>query len=75
MTEPADEDEPPQCAACHRALKRPSPSGYGPVCERKLHRRPAPRPRLKRPAATTTPSPGQPELPLTDQLELDWSPE
>jgi hypothetical protein len=71
VTEPADEDEPPQCAACHRALKHPSPSGYGPVCERKLHGRPARRPRTTSPAAK--PGLSQTELPLTDQLELDWS--
>ncbi|MFB8182578.1 hypothetical protein ACFC8N_42645 [Streptomyces sp. NPDC055966] len=24
-----------ECLGCHRALKRPSPTGYGPTCARK----------------------------------------
>lgn len=26
----------PRCEGCHRRLKQPSPSGYGPKCARKL---------------------------------------
>lgn len=74
MTEPDDgEDEPPECAACHRPLKRRSPDGLGPDCRRKLHGRTARRPRTTSAAAQA--GPGQPELPYTDQLELDWSTE
>lgn len=29
-----------RCAGCHRRLKRPSPSGFGPTCARKLARKP-----------------------------------
>ena len=69
MTEPTgEEDGPPQCAACKRALKRPSPTGLGPVCWRKLHGRPGRRPRTASPAAV--PGPGQDELPYADQLDL-----
>ena len=26
----------PRCAKCNRAMKKPSPSGYGPVCARAM---------------------------------------
>lgn len=64
----------PKCRACKRRLKHPSPSGYGPVCERRINGTPPGRtPAITRPTATAGPLPGQDELPLTDQLEL-WSP-
>lgn len=61
----------PKCAACKRRLKHPSPSGLGPVCERRLHGPATPQPRIPRPAAQ--PGTEQPELPYTDQLAI-WSP-
>lgn len=57
-----------RCADCQRPLKRPSPSGYGPVCWRK-HRPPStstPRPWLPTPRATRA---------SDDQLLLDLDPD
>lgn len=51
------------CQACKRPLKRPSPTGYGPVCARRLT---GPT-RRKRPARIPNPPdvpPGQDALPL-----------
>lgn len=60
-----------ECRGCHRALKRPSPTGYGPVCARKRGLTPAKAHRtasrrakpVKVPPATDA-LPGQDELPL-----------
>lgn len=60
----------PRCAGCKRPLKRPSPTGYGPVCWRRKHRPPARRPRPTAPAPTVEPIPGQTELDLPG---IDWS--
>jgi hypothetical protein len=52
-----------RCAACGRPLRRPSPTGLGPVCARRLQpttRRPA----IRTPDAPPEPIPGQTELPL-----------
>jgi hypothetical protein len=60
-----------RCSACGRPLSRPSPSGLGPVCARRLGITPARRPaRLRRPVvrpvdAPPEPIPGQVEIPLT----------
>lgn len=62
--------EPVKCAACKRPMKQPSPSGLGPVCERRLNGTPARIRTSHSPAAE--PGPGQDELPLADQLEI-WS--
>ena len=57
------------CRDCGRPLRRPRPSGLGPVCERK-----------QRPPRATIPAPrpddvlpGQTELPLTDLQPTLWS--
>jgi hypothetical protein len=55
----------PRCRECHRPLRRPSPSGMGPVCERRRNARPTPVPAARTPTAAPVPSiPGQTELPL-----------
>jgi hypothetical protein len=67
----------PRCEGCHRRLKQPSPSGYGPKCAKKLPQSPqegrtAPQgpgvpPSLSRRLTAThthLPHPGQIELPL-----------
>lgn len=65
---------PPRCAGCHRRLKHPSPSGYGPVCERRVNGAPPGRaPGLTARPATVEAMPGQTELPLADQLTI-WNP-
>ncbi|MBZ6102762.1 hypothetical protein [Streptomyces olivaceus] len=62
-----------RCAACGRRLRRPSPTGLGPVCARRL----AP---TARPSATVRAAPppdhhvpGQTELDLTDHQPSLWS--
>ena len=57
------------CRDCGRVLRRPRPSGLGPVCERK-----------QRPPRATIPAPrpddvlpGQTELPLADHQPSLWS--
>lgn len=63
----------PRCADCKRRLLRPSPSGYGPVCERRRNARPVARASPPAPSASPVPPvEGQTELPLTDQPTL-WS--
>lgn len=63
-----------RCEACHRPLRRPSLSGYGPVCERRRNARPAPRA-----AARASPSgpvplvPGQVEIPLQPMQPSLWA--
>ena len=61
----------PRCAACKRQLKRPSPSGLGPVCERRLNGLPAPVLRIAGPI--TGQVPGQTELPLEPLQVTLWS--
>jgi hypothetical protein len=54
-----------RCAACGRRLSRPSPTGLGPVCARRLGATPARRPRpVSRPDPPPEPIPGQTEIPL-----------
>lgn len=58
-------DPRPRCRECKRRLRRPSPSGFGPVCERRRNARTTPRP--SPPAVPATPAPhlsGQTQLPL-----------
>jgi hypothetical protein len=65
MSRVAPRPDAPRCAACRRRLRRPTPTGLGPVCERRLN--PA-TPRAS-PAAIDGPVPmvpGQTELPLAD---------
>ena len=55
----------PRCEACKRPLRRPSASGFGPVCERRRNARPAPVPAARTPTAAAVPQiPGQVALPL-----------
>lgn len=63
---------PLECRGCHRRLKNPSPTGYGPTCARKrgLTPKKVRRTRVVRPAkpATVPPAPdaipGQEAIPL-----------
>ncbi|MFB6593962.1 hypothetical protein [Streptomyces diastaticus] len=57
------------CRDCGRALRRPRPSGLGPVCER---RRRGPRATIPAPRPDGV-LPGQTELPLTDHQPSLWS--
>lgn len=60
-----------QCRGCKRRLKNPSPSGYGPVCERRLGLTPAkPRRSTPRRAKPATVPPAHDELPGQDALPL-----
>jgi hypothetical protein len=71
-----------RCLACGRPLRRPSPSGFGPVCAERLGI-PAPPSRraatVRRPPAirgTDTPpeiGPGQTALELIDHQPTLWS--
>lgn len=74
MNDQAAVEEPVTCA-CGRTLADPvsRSRGLGPVCWRKLHGRTTRQPRRSRPP-TTGPGPGQPELPLDNQLDL-WEPQ
>lgn len=57
------------CRGCRRPLRRPRPSGLGPVCERKQ------RAHVIRPAThADEPTPGQTLLPIDVQTALTWSP-
>lgn len=66
-----------ECRGCHRRLKNPSPTGYGPTCARKrglTTRAPA----VRRPKPATVPPaadalPGQDELPLFHHQATLWS--
>ena len=60
---------PRACRVCGRALKRPSPSGIGPVCQRKASR-PAPHILTPRPDHHVD---GQEELPLVHLQPTLWS--
>lgn len=56
---------PARCAACRRRLKRPTASGLGPVCEKRLQPNPS------RSAAAPTASP----IPVIDgQTVIDLNP-
>jgi hypothetical protein len=63
-----------RCTACGRRLRRPSPTGLGPVCERRLRPRTAAR---NTPAAAVggpvPPMPGQTEIPLVHHQATLWS--
>lgn len=62
-----------RCLACGRRLVRPSPTGLGLVCARRLGAT-ARKPAVIRPAdASPDPIPGQTELPLTDHQPTLWS--
>lgn len=59
---PADR---PKYAGCKRPLKYPSPSGFGPVCARRLGIDTSPPPAARTPTAGSVElHPGQTELPL-----------
>ena len=63
-----------RCRECHRPLRRPSPSGLGPVCERRRNAQPLPVPAARVPTAGPVPAiPGQVELPLRDHQPTLWS--
>ncbi|MFI9598881.1 hypothetical protein ACIHCX_03200 [Streptomyces sp. NPDC052043] len=53
-----------KCAGCGRPLKRPSPTGFGPVCWRRLNGRPARQP-------APTPDLGAPVPHVDGQTEID----
>lgn len=53
-----------RCAACGRPLRRPSPSGLGPVCARRLQPAPARPHSIRATEPPAEPIPGQTELPL-----------
>lgn len=74
MTDQLGDEEEPVTCACGRLLTDPESIARktGPVCWRKLHDRPTPKPRRHTQAAK--PGPGQEALPLQDQLELWTSP-
>jgi hypothetical protein len=61
-------DTRPRCRECKRPLRRPSRSGYGPVCERRRNTRPESTRAARTPPAAAAPPihPGQTELPLDD---------
>lgn len=73
----------PRCEGCHRRLKQPSPSGYGPKCARKWAQSsptalaapqgPGVPPNLSRRLTAPTPCDGQAELPLTPMQPTLWS--
>lgn len=68
MVPPSSSDNPAKCAGCHRRLKRPSASGYGPVCWRRLNGKPA---RITSPAAEV--GEGQTALELYEFQPTLWS--
>ncbi|TGZ14699.1 hypothetical protein DV517_61820 [Streptomyces sp. S816] len=59
----------PRCAGCGRRLKRPTPTGLGPVCARRLTGRPA---RIRITRDPDVPA-GQTELPLQPMQPTLWS--
>ncbi|MGV9278100.1 hypothetical protein [Streptomyces griseosporeus] len=70
----------PHCLGCHRPLKQPSPTGYGPVCARRRGLTPPgtarrttrqPKPARVPPAPDTLP--GQTELDLFHHQATLWS--
>ncbi|MFB7461254.1 DUF6011 domain-containing protein [Streptomyces sp. NPDC056188] len=74
MTDPAGEEEPAIClGGCGRQLtsRISRRRGYGSDCWRKLHGRPALKPRRITPASEV--GPGQTELDLYDHQPTLWS--
>ena len=61
-----------RCAACGRRLKRPSLSGLGPVCEKRLNPTPT-RPTAVGIRQEIPVIPGQVELPLREHQPTLWS--
>ena len=61
-----------RCAACGRRLKRPSSSGLGPVCEKRLNPTPT-RPSSAAISQEIPVIPGQVELPLREHQPTLWS--
>lgn len=61
-----------RCLACGRRLRRPSPSGLGPVCFRRLNPAPARTP-ARAAEPLVEPIPGQTELPLQPMQPSLWS--
>ncbi|MFI8351262.1 DUF6011 domain-containing protein [Streptomyces sp. NPDC085596] len=57
-----------RCAGCGRRLKRPTATGYGPVCARRLHR-----PARIRISRNPDQMPGQAELDLQPMQPTLWS--
>ncbi len=67
-------DSGPRCREYKRPLLRPSPSGLGPVCERRLNARPVAAAPVRAPtAAPVPPVTGQTELPLRPHQPSLWS--
>lgn len=62
-----------RCAACGRPLRRPSPTGLGPVCARRLNPTPTRRPAIRTPDTPPGPIPGQVEIPLQNHQPSLWS--
>lgn len=60
--------EAPRCGACKRRLKQPTPTGLGPVCNRRLNGTP---PTI--PTPHTEPGPGQTALELRPMQPTLWS--
>lgn len=63
----------PRCAACGRLLRRPSQTGLGPVCARRLNPAPARRPVVRTPDIPPDPIPGQEEIPLRPMQPSLWA--
>lgn len=69
-----------ECQGCHRPLKHPTPSGYGPVCAQRLGLTPtkprrAARAKVARQLALTSrilDQPPPPVLPGQTAIELDY---
>jgi hypothetical protein len=71
---PASTSVPARCADCKRRLRRPSPTGYGPVCARRRGLTPTARASPPAPPASPAPHmPGQTELPLRPLQPTLWS--
>lgn len=70
-----------RCSACGRPLRRPSPSGLGPVCAKRLGLQPDSPPRQRRPPRPATRTadappevhPDQTALPLVEHQPTLWS--
>jgi hypothetical protein len=61
--------EPPRCRGCQRRMKHRTPSGYEPVCERRINGIPA---RI-RTSSRDDQMPGQEELTLEYRAVTLWS--
>ncbi|MGW2739086.1 hypothetical protein ACWC4D_33415 [Streptomyces sp. NPDC001288] len=62
---------PLKCRECHRRLKQPTPTGYGPVCERRINGRHK-TPTIPAPSAVEI-HPGQTALDLQPMQPTLWS--